>query len=480
MVVKTYTRSTGAKSGAESYLIPPAIMIALVPCLGAQTVLKIIAAMFVLQLLAMDKMDRNQLWYSVMSQKLGPSVMRNASIGFAECVRPGGKPTEDHCLNLYSLPGPVTSLIFLLPMLLMLMLNPLLAIVRVCYPEHKYGVPKSLLELAYFFIRHPLAIQGEGPSNGDGLAGMNASESVAYPLTPMHLEQGPKDKVYWLEDGEGKPRFRDMFHDKLFCHRFFESHGAAHPALVCEVFRHERREIALEPDQAPKKLVWKPRYSTMGLGVEHFTETGWEGMDNGKDWAPSSVPYLVEEFLQSTEYPAAEWYRMTSLWDWEEAEPKFGYAWRTRNALGDPRVQTDILGWGKENTTCYGAYCVATKYEPFVGPKDKGMSVDPRTGEKKPLDEKVERALTKAIELQRKMHKNLGKELHSIGWDVMIVGDTPYFLEFNINNGFFVGDHSMQELWQMADYYTKNFLARLPSQLVNFDPHASGGKKKTR
>merc|ERR1719420_667784 len=98
------------------------------------------------------------------------------------------------------------------------------------------------------------------------------------------------------------------------------------------------------------------------------------------------------------------------------------------------------------------------------------MTFDPRTGKKWPLDPKVEKALTKAIEQQKKMHLNLGKELHSIGWDVMVIEDEPYFLEFNINNGFFCADHSLEELEIMAKYYSTQFFARLPSQLLNFDP----------
>lgn len=42
------------------------------------------------------------------------------------------------------------------------------------------------------------------------------------------------------------------------------------------------------------KLIWKPRYSTMGLGVESF-----RGALRG---APSEDPYMLEERLQSYEY----------------------------------------------------------------------------------------------------------------------------------------------------------------------------------
>lgn len=459
MAVKQYTRSTGAKSGAESYFIGAGLVLLLVAPFGAKALLTTLIGLLGFQLAVMAPVDRNVMWYAITSQKLGPTVMRNASIGFAECVKPSGKPTPVHCLSMYDYAGPVTSAMFGSVAILLLIFSPAIAFVRLFYPEHAEGVPKNKLRLFWFLLRHPLAIQGEGPSNGDGLAAMNGSESVLYPITPQSLECGPKDKDYWLDS---KPTLRDMFHDKLFCHRFFESHGVRHPTLVAEVAGHKRREIFLEPDKAPKNLVWKPRYSTMGLGVEKFE--GWEQVDDGKEWAPSAVPYVLEEFIQSTEYEASEWYRMTTLWEYNEAEPKPGYIWRTRNKKGDTRVQTDIIG---------GAYCITTKHKPFVGPADKGTSIDPRTGKKQPLDKKVEVALTTAIDQQLKMHKNLGQELHSIGWDVMIVDDTPLFIEFNINNGFFCCDHSMDELELMADYYSRNFHGRLAKQLLDFDPYSS-------
>ena len=30
------------------------------------------------------------------------------------------------------------------------------------------------------------------------------------------------------------------------------------------------------------------------------------------------------------------------------------------------------------------------------------------------------------------------------GWDVMVRGDEPLFIEFNINNGFYVADHTVR------------------------------------
>jgi len=465
MAVKEYTRSGGAKSGVESYFIGPALVLALWPALGVQCLLALIVVLLTAQLACMAPIDRNMLWHAVMSQKLGPSVMRNASIGFAECVRPGGKPTADHCLSLYNYSSLVTSIMFAIPTVWLLAFGPAIALVRIFYPEHAEGVPKNRLRLFWFFVRHPVAVQGEGPSNGDGLAAMNACESILYPITMESLQCGPKDRPYWHVSG-AKPRLRDMFHDKMFCHRFFESHGAPHPVLVAEVADHKRREVFLEPDEAPQELLWKPRYSTMGLGVEKFT--GWEKMDDGVEWAPSSVPYVIEELIRSTEHEASEWYRMTTLWAYDEAVPKPGYCWRTRNKKGDDRVQTDILG---------GCYCVTSAYAPYVGPDGKGTVSDPRTGKTWPLDAKVERALTRAIGLQLKMHKNLGKELHSVGWDIMVVEDEPIFIEFNINNGFFAADHSMDELETMADFYSRQFFARLPGQLLHFDPYAANNSE---
>ena len=46
-----------------------------------------------------------------------------------------------------------------------------------------------------------------------------------------------------------------------------------------------------------------------------------------------------------------------------------------------------------------------------------------------PLDPDVDTALTAAIGLMRKMHTSLGKELYSIGWDVLVRDKTPIFIE---------------------------------------------------
>jgi len=397
---------------------------------------------------------------------LGPCTMRNATLGFAQCVRPGGKPTATHCLDMYSLPGPLTGAIWLCAVALLLPLGPITSFIRLFYPEHATGVNSGrFLSLYWLFLRHPLAVQGEGPSNGDGLSSMCSSESLIYPCTRRNLQQGPISRDYWRypaeAGGEGKPRMRDMFHDKVFCHRFFRSHGVACPTLVAEVHDHHVSTLHVPIKDAPAKLIWKPRYSTMGLGVEHFVS--WHA-DHSQTWAPSTDPYLIEEHIQSTEYDHSEWYRCTTLWAHDEASPKSGYIWRMRNPKGDYRVQTDIMG---------GAYCVTTKHTPFIGPKEGGRSYDPRTGESERLDDNVHTALCAGIDQMVAMHANLGAEIYSVGWDLLVVNATPVFIEFNIGNGFYVADHTVEECWQMATFFSEQFHARLPSQLLNFDPHAA-------
>eukprot|EP00928_Gymnodinium_smaydae_P063264 TRINITY_DN46905_c0_g1_i1.p1 TRINITY_DN46905_c0_g1~~TRINITY_DN46905_c0_g1_i1.p1 ORF type:complete len:487 (-),score=81.89 TRINITY_DN46905_c0_g1_i1:181-1641(-) len=469
-----FTRAQGASSGVESYAIGVGVAFALGYLLTGSVkgfgIMLLLSLAF--QLTVMARIDRNIIWVYSTSQKFGPAKMRNASIGFAQCVKPGGKPTEKHSLELYDLPSIVTSLMFGGTGVLICTFNPFIALVRCFYPEHYYGCNKHrYLSLWWFFVRHPVAVQGEGPSNGDGLAAMNAAESLLYPLTPVEMERGPTDRDYWLEPAWGRPRFRDMFHDKLFVHRFFKSHGASCPKLVAEVAGGKVRERFLQPSDAKFKLIWKPRFSTMGLGVEWFT--GWQN-ENGNDWAPSADPYIIEEAIVSTENKGlGEWYRCVTLWAYEEEAPKHSYIWRMRNSKGDNRVQTDIMG---------GARCVTEAYEPFIGSYDKGMEVDPRKfpPSKAPLDPKVHKALTSAVGLQLKMHKNLGKELWSIGWDVMIREDEPVFLEFNINNGFFVADHPLEECEQMCDFFEREFDARAPSQLYNFDPYAAVNNKKNQ
>ena len=221
-----HTSSKGASSGAESYPLALLLVLALTPAIELRGVAAVVAVLAVAQLLLAKPIDRAILWHGVTSQAFGPAMVRNASIGFAQCVRPGGRPTADHCLALFHYHPLVTSMIFAPAAILMFALGPLVALIRVFYPEHRQGVNGcrgNYLKLWWFFVRHPVAIQGEGPSNGDGLAAMGGdfilkmmiftlqimefilrmmyftgSESLIYPLTRRHLARGPLDQPYWL------------------------------------------------------------------------------------------------------------------------------------------------------------------------------------------------------------------------------------------------------------------------------------------
>ena len=47
-----------------------------------------------------------------------------------------------------------------------------------------------------------------------------------------------------------------------------------------------------------------------------------------------------------------------------------------------------------------------------------------------PLDPLVDKALQKAAAQGVMMHEVLGKEIWSIGWDVMVRDGVPYFIEY--------------------------------------------------
>ena len=144
-----FTRAQGASSGWESWPIAFGLIVVawLLSWLfgfwagGAWGLFKFLSATFAFQLLMMQgTLDSQMLWYFCTSLKLGPACARNASIGFAECVRPGGSPTKDHCLNLYSLPPVLTAIMFSATSLTVLALGPFTSFVRVFYPEHEEGV----------------------------------------------------------------------------------------------------------------------------------------------------------------------------------------------------------------------------------------------------------------------------------------------------------------------------------------------------
>ena len=59
------------------------------------------------------------------------------------------------------------------------------------------------------------------------------------------------------------------------------------------------------------------------------------------------------------------------------------------------------------------------------------------------------------------MHKQLGKELSNIGWDIMINEKGVIFLELNINNGFLVSDHGIDQCNKMINFYKKEYNKRV-------------------
>ena len=99
-VRKNFTRSTGATSGSETYAIAGILVLLVALLFGLEATFCLLASTFLLQISVLAPLDGKIFFYFTFSQKFGPAVMRNASIGFMECVRPGGKPTKDHCLHL--------------------------------------------------------------------------------------------------------------------------------------------------------------------------------------------------------------------------------------------------------------------------------------------------------------------------------------------------------------------------------------------
>ena len=159
------SRSQGAASGAETY--PLALILLLLvfwPTSGLRGCAAAVGVMLAAQLMLASRVDLSIIWNACCSQKFGPQKMRNvrplgcahpgdplpvprlqrvgraepplqngscqrqcmpvtppfaradpaaiaaahcaqASIGFAQCVRPGGRPTDKHCLDLFHFPG---------------------------------------------------------------------------------------------------------------------------------------------------------------------------------------------------------------------------------------------------------------------------------------------------------------------------------------------------------------------------------------
>ena len=70
-------------------------------------------------------------------------------------------------------------------------------------------------------------------------------------------------------------------------------------------------------------------------------------------------------------------------------------------------------------------------------------------------------ALLKAYDLALSMHRELGKELPNVGWDVMVRESGPVSLEFNINNGFLISDHGVDQCERMIQYVEDEYDKRI-------------------
>ena len=163
-----FSRAQGASSGAETWLLSMVLMAAVMFLCGQngwRGALIVPVASALLQIVVMSPICRNMILIYCFSMKLGPAVMRNAVLGFAQCVRPGGRPTNTHCLDMYHFPAWLTASIWVVTALVILPLGPFTCFIRLFYPEHAYGVNSGrYLSLYWLFLREPLAVQGEGQS----------------------------------------------------------------------------------------------------------------------------------------------------------------------------------------------------------------------------------------------------------------------------------------------------------------------------
>jgi len=71
---KTFTRSTGAKSGSETYLIAALVPLALYFVVGWYPTLSFVATCLVLQITTMSPIDAAIYYHFITSQKFGPAV----------------------------------------------------------------------------------------------------------------------------------------------------------------------------------------------------------------------------------------------------------------------------------------------------------------------------------------------------------------------------------------------------------------------
>jgi hypothetical protein len=404
----------------------------------------------VFELVYADKFDKKIMKRIVCCNDRLRRRLRSAMITFSLNVFPGGSPFVVHALDIERNSILVRALIIVTGALL-LATAPLMGFVHAFFPASMspvaqyarggFGMGKDKAKRGWklwmFFLRHPFTVEGEGLGNGAGLAMYSAAESLTYP-----------DGMY--------DKFHDMFHDKIWQDQLFIRHRAPR-ARIFSVWRNGKEERRTGEGADDKKgavqWIWKPVYATMGLGIDRCKES---------DKPPSDAVYMMVEQVMPSFHPCAEWFRISTLWRHEDAAPKFGYCWRTFNKTTDTRVQTDIIG----------GHAVLLKGgpRPFVGThQDYGEDEsDPAAhgfydaADKKWIDASNYRdALLQAYDLALSMHRELGKELPNVGWDVMVRQDGPVFLEFNINNGFLVSDHGVDQSERMLGFFEDEYDKRV-------------------
>lgn len=411
----------------------------------------LLAGSLVFELIWADKFDKKIMVRICGCNDRLRRRLRSAMITFSLNVFPGGSPFAVHALDIERNSILVRSLIIVTGAIL-LATAPLMGFIHAYFPASISPVAqyarggagmgkdrsKRGWKLWMFFLRHPFAVEGEGLGNGAGLAMYSSAESLTYP-------DGMFDK------------FHDMFHDKIWQDELFVRHKAPR-AKILSVWRNGKEERrtgeSADDDKGRIQWIWKPVYATMGLGIDRCKDT---------DKPPANAVYMMVEQVMPSYHPCAEWFRISTLWRHEESAPRFGYCWRTYNKTSDTRVQTDIIG----------GHAVLLKGGPlpFVGThEDYGeRESDPTAhgfydaGEKKWVDaSKYHDALLKAFELALSMHAELGKELPNVGWDVMVRESGPVFLEFNINNGFLVSDHGVEQCERMLSFFEDEYDKRVP------------------
>ena len=376
--------------------------------------------------------------------------LRSAMITFSLNVFPGGSPFAVHALDIERNSILVRGLIIVTGSIL-LATAPLMGFVHAFFPASvspaaQYarggeGMGKDRSKRGWklwnFFLRHPFAVEGEGLGNGAGLAMYSAAESLSYP-----------DGMY--------DKFHDMFHDKIWQDELFVRHQAPR-AKILSIWRNGKEERRTgekaDDDKGTIQWIWKPVYATMGLGIDRC---------KANEKPPSNAVYMLVEQIIPSFHPCAEWFRISTLWRHEESAPRLGYCWRTFNKTADTRVQTDIIGGH--------AVLIKGGPRPFIGTHvDYGEDEsDPSAhgfydaGNKRWVDaSKYSDALLKAYDLALSMHRELGKELPNVGWDVMVRESGPVFLEFNINNGFLVSDHGVDMCERMLGFYEDEYDKRV-------------------